>query len=419
MDGSRAAGKGGFFRLRGWVSDPLTAVSLVIAAALVVLVGVRWHAYQWDFNMFVGAARDFAAGQSPYRGEGLSFFHPPVTLYFYWLFTLLPTVVGYAAWYLLKLGALARLLTIWHRDYSPLPLHFTTVFFLMLAYDGAIYADLVSGNVSIFEELVLWYGFASLLRGRHFTFGLCVVLAAQVKLTPLFFAGLFLVAGERPKWGAFFATLAGFAALFSLNQWLEPELFQRFWAASAQLDERGSQNASLLALVRDVSDRLLGAAATAASRLDEILYVAGALAVFAISWLFVARYRRAVAKPDVRLLIALACFVFALVSPRFKVYTCILLLAPTWYLVRSVRWREHAAVATVLLLVLVLLPQGHNLLPFRYAFQLFGEYITLVATLAMWIACLLVLAQLAGKPLLKWQISWEPAAPQPRGSAAA
>jgi hypothetical protein len=407
-------GSGGVDRSRRerWISDPLTAVSLVLAAGLIVLVAVRWHAYQWDFNMFVGAARDFAAGESPYRGAGLSFFHPPVTLYFYWLFTLLPAVAAYLVWYALKLAALGRLLTIWHRDFVSLPIHFTTVFFLLLAYDGALYADLVSGNVSIFEELVLWYGLASLLRGRYFVFGLCVALAAQVKLTPIFFAGLFLVVGERPKWGAFLATLAGFAALFGMNQLLEPELFQKFWAASAQLDERGSQNASLLALVRDVSDRFLGVEATAASRLDEILYVAGALAVLGISWLFVARYRRATSVLDLRLLICLACFVFALVSPRFKVYTCILLLAPTWYMIRSLRWGRNAAIGTVLLLVLVMLPQGHNLLPFRYAFQLLGEYITLVAGAAMWISCLLVLAQLAGKPLLKRPIDWESAAPR-------
>ena len=407
-EGSKGTGNEGAFGLHRWVNDPLTACSLFIAVGLIVLVGVRWSSYQWDFHMFVGAARDFSEGRSPYRGEGLSFFHPPVTLYIYWLFTLMPTALACTVWYMLKLGALARLLTIWHRDYVPLSVHFTTGFFLILAYDGAIYADLVSGNVSIFEELVLWYGFANLLRRRYFVFGLCVVLAAQVKLTPIFFAGLFLVVGDRPKWGAFFATLAGFAALFSLNQWLEPELFQRFWAASALLDERGSQNASLLALIRDVSDRILGVEATASSRLDELIYVAGSLIILAISWLFLARYRRNTPAPDPRLLIALSCFVFALVSPRFKVYTCILLLAPTWYMIRSIKWSKSVPLATVLLLVLVLLPQGHSLLPFRQAFLLFGEYITLVATAAMWVTCLLVLSQLAGKPLVKAQVYWDP-----------
>ncbi len=412
MNIDRPNGAGdGVSLLRKWVPDPLTGFSILVALGLLVLIGVRWSSYQWDFHMFMGAARDFAAGQSPYRGMGLSFFHPPITLHVYWLFTFLPVAVACTLWYALKLGAMARLFMIWNRDFVPLPIHFTTVFFFLLAYSGALYSDIVSGNVSIFEELVLWYGFVSLLRGRHLTFGLCVVLAAQVKLTPIFFAGLFLVAGERPKWGAFFATLAGFAALFSLNHWLEPELFERFWWASAQLDERGSQNASLLALVRDVSDLIFGTAATSSSRLDELVYLAGALFVMAVSWLFVARYRRSTAAPDLRLLIAFSCFVFALVSPRFKVYTCILLLAPTWYVIRSARWHQSAAIATVLLLVVVLLPQGHTTLPFRYGFYLFAEYITLAATLAMWASCLFVLAQLAGRPLLKQPVIWEPAAP--------
>ena len=78
----------------GRAGQLLTALSVAIAAGLVVLVGVRWYAYQWDFHMFYGAARDFAAGMSPYRGYGLSFFHPPIMLYVYRLFTFMPEYGG-------------------------------------------------------------------------------------------------------------------------------------------------------------------------------------------------------------------------------------------------------------------------------------------------------------------------------------
>src|SRR5262249_40394213 len=149
----------------------------------------------------------------------------------------------------------------------------STVLFFILAFGGAIYADLVAGNVSVFEELLLWLGFSQLLRGRHFVFALCVVVAAQVKLTPIFFAVLLIAACEPRQWRAFFATLIAFFALFSLNYWLQPELFRDFLAALGKLDERGVECTSFLALVRDLSDLALGSAFTQRFLLDEVVFL--------------------------------------------------------------------------------------------------------------------------------------------------
>jgi glycosyl transferase family 87 len=377
----------------------LTALSLALAAGLIVLVGVRWYAYQWDFHMFYGAARDFAAGKSPYRGGGLSFYHPPLMLYVYRIFTVMPEPLACTVWYALKLAALGALISIWNAEFVRLRLHVSTVVFFILAYDGAIYGDLVSGNVSIFEELLLWFGFACLLRARYLMFGMCVIAAAQVKLTPIFFAVLLITACDKAQWRAFFATLAGFAAVFSLNEWLQPALFRNFWTVSAQLDERGVDCTSLLALIRDVFDRFFGATFTAASRVDEVVFMAMAAVVAAISWRLWLNYRRNTTAVDRRLLIGFSCFVFALISPRIKVYTYILLLAPTLYLFWVVEWRHKVSVAVAVMTMLVVFPQARSLFPFRFAFDLFNSYLPLFASAALWVGYLYVLGNADAKSL--------------------
>ncbi len=95
-------------------------IVLLVAFGLLLLVAVRWHSYQWDFYMFLGSANDFLHGTSPYRGEGLSFYHPPLTLYLYSLFTRLPFLLAYELWLSLKLAALAGLFIIWKRHFLKL-----------------------------------------------------------------------------------------------------------------------------------------------------------------------------------------------------------------------------------------------------------------------------------------------------------
>jgi hypothetical protein len=361
------------------ILQPLAAA---VALGLIAIVGIRWYAYQWDLHMFMGAARDFAAGTSPYRGQGLSYYHPPLLLYVYRLFTFFPVWLACSIWYALKLGSLWALLSIWNKEFVRIRYNSATIAFLILGFNACIYSDLVAGNVSIFEELLLWLAFANLLKSRYWAFSLCLVLASQIKLTPLFFAVLLVTAIEKPQWRWLFATVAGFAALFSCNQWLQPDLFRQFWKVSSQLDERGVDSSSLLAFTRDAFERVH--VVTQQSKLDELVYLLGVAAIGAISLWLLVQYRKSVKKLDERLLIGFACLIFALISPRFKAYTYILLLAPTLYLLKISDWRKQVPVFAAVLIGLALFPHAHSLLPTRMAFELFASYMPLFAAGVVW-----------------------------------
>jgi hypothetical protein len=407
----------------GTVLDPLgneraerilRALAASVALALIALVGLRWQAYQWDFHMFLGAARDFAAGQSPYRGVGLSFYHPPLLLHLYGLFTPLPEWLACTAWYGLKLAALAALVRGWNKHFVRIRYNAATITFLILAYNACIYSDLVAGNVSIFEELLIWLAFANLLKGRYWAFGLFLVLASQVKITPIFFAVLLVAVPTKAQWRWLFATVGGFVALFSCNYWLHPGLFREFLRVSSQLDERGTQAPSLLALVRDTYERL-NLIVTQQSKLDELTYVAlaGAIGLGSL-WLLI-RYRKTAKVIDQRLLIGFACVIFAIISPRFKPYTYILLLPPTMYLLQVAEWRRQVALAAAMIVGITLFPQPLSLLPVRLAFELFTNYMSLFAAALVWGGYVCVLyratkpAVLGAKALERDAVGAEPA----------
>lgn len=366
-----------------WLRQPLLdKIAMVCVAALLLLVGAR-SVYQWDFAMFVDSARQYAMGQNPYRGSGLSFFHPPITLYLYGLFTHFPPAVAKVLWFALHLVGIAALLVLWNRHFVVLEARWPTIVFLMLGHSSAIYSDLVAGNVSTFEQLGMWLAFTCLLTGRYAWFCVLLALSSQFKLTPVLFSALLVVVPPRREWGWLVATVALFAAMFMLNRVLDPRMWELFWSSAQQLDERGWANAAMLPLLRDLLD-LASAGSSSRTLLDEGAYLVSAAAVGLVSLVALLRYRDRAPQFDRALVICFACLVYALVLPRFKDYSAILLLIPTLYLVRS-PWRTHLVPIGICIIgCLVLFPRATSSLPIRAGFALFQEYVPLFARFAIW-----------------------------------
>jgi hypothetical protein len=361
-------------------------IALGFAVALVALVAVRWRNYQWDFYMFYGSAVDAMHGLSPYRGSGLSFYHPPLALLLYGLFVRLPFPVAYELWLALKLAALGGLFLVWKRHFIRLDAGWRTTLYFILAYNGTIYSDLVAGNVSTFEQLGLWLGFAALLEGRYARFCALLILVAQFKLTPILFASLFLIVPVRPQWRWFAICLAGFALIFSLNYLAAPVLMRDFLRVAPALDERGTLAPGALAFIRDLLDSVYGAGFSDATHTDEALFVLGVTAVALLSLLTVVRgRRRGVGALNPKVTIYFTCVAYAIAVPRMRVYSYILLLVPTLYLLRAFapRWRVPVAAATIWLLVLF--PHSNSLLPMRSLSHFLYQYLPLAAAVGVWL----------------------------------
>jgi hypothetical protein len=120
------------------------------------------------------------------------------------------------------------------------------------------------------------------------------------------------------------------------------------------------------------------------SKLADFTYAAAAGAIGLGSLWLLIRYRKTAKVIDQRLVIGFACMIFAIISPRFKPYTYILLLPPTLYLLQVAEWRRQIALAAVMIVGIVVFPQPLSLLPVRLAFQLFANYMTLFAAALVW-----------------------------------
>jgi hypothetical protein len=342
----------------------LKALWIVVAAyGLLTVLDVTLHPtqYQWDFRSYYFAGRAYVQELNPYslddlarvagRELGYPYAYPPITLPLLGWASGLEFSGAYLLFLGLKVVALGALVYLWSMEFlgeRPDP---AFVLFCFFGFGGALYTDLVAGNVTVFEQLALWMGLAALRRGRAGLFCVLVLLASSFKLLPVFFLALLPILGF-PRWYRYLAASIGaFLAAHAVSFLLQPGLFRSFLSVAQHLDERGAINPSSLALVRDVFE--------AGARKGLVLVPDGtAEAIYfllAVGFLSVAIWAaRRQEAADSRDVLYLVCLAFALIVPRFKDYAFVLLLVPAYDLVtRRLRSRGSA----VLLALLVLAPR--------------------------------------------------------------
>lgn len=368
----------------------LAIFALLLLLGMLGWIAVRGRA-QWDFNAHYHAALAFRQGLDPYSPESLqrvapgsalaAYLYPPLILYFYGAFTLLPYRVAYLLWLVLKVAALAGLLSLWHRRFLPLHLDRLTPLYLLVAFNGALLWDIAAGNISLFEQLALWSGFACLLAGKAWLFCLLVILTAQFKLTPVLFLFL-LLADKQPPWRLFLASWAGFLGLLSINYWLYPGLSRRYLQEALALDEWGANNPSMLSFVRDALYNLTGGIVSASYPVDEALYLLLVLGVAMLTLRAIQSHVVQTTQSDPRILLFFFCAAYALIVPRMKNYSFILLLVPTLHVLRH---SPHTLLVP-LAAFFALLPLH---LPLKVSTGFLASYISLFAAGIVWYAYLI------------------------------
>jgi len=390
----------------------LAGLAWLIVLAVVADLARHHGRYGWDFRVYYDAAIAIGRGLDVYdpsvRAEiagfrsPLGFAYPPVTAHLFRPFTLMAYPFAYLAWLALKLAALAALVLVWRR-LVPLDAGAGTVLFGLLAFAGAIHQDLLTGNVSLFEQLLLWSGVLALVRGHDVAFAILVAVAAQLKLTPIAFLAVLPFARRPVRLTPLLVGAATFAALLATNA-LEPAQLERYLAQSPPLHERGRLNPSGLALARDVTDAFAEEGARLPAGAAEAVYGAIVALVAGAALAALLRHRRRPAGPDVVRVSLLAAAVYAVTLPRLKPYAAIVLLPPTLFVLGRARERVLVPLAAVL----ALLPLRDSLLPFATHFRLVLIYLPWIAgTVVVWA----LVRELWDEPLSGVERSRTPAGP--------
>lgn len=343
--------------------------------------------YQWDLRSYYWAGRAVTAHVNPYDANSLAWLsggdHKPCVPYVYTPvvavlaspFARLPFRVVALLWLALKAVSLVALVRLWRRWFIPDadPLLLAAV--LAGGFRAATLSDLQCGNVAIVEALLIWWGCAGVVRGRPAQVALGESLAALGKLLPASLL-LLLVAEEperRERWG--WVGLAGAQLLLvALGPLLlAPSLASSYLAALRSVHEVGAANPCARSCFDTLAQHWPAAGAL------WWLYAA------AVALTAARQLRRARQAGDRVALVMFTVLAYALLVPRFKCYSYVLVVAPVvWLLTRLSACRP---VVAGVLGALVLLPvTALELRPLNLLGQLLGDQWPWVSLLALWLA---------------------------------
>jgi hypothetical protein len=295
---------------------------------------------QGDLRIYRAAAQAWAEGRNPYEPgalvgpagnrQELPFVYPPVSLPLMRALLVFDHRTTHFAFLVLKMAAVAALVALWRRRLFPDDdlAGACLYLFCALAYAQTIKMDVRAGNISVFEQLLIWTAILAFRRRRPWPFAALIAAAALFKLTTAALLLLLLLDRRRPAVGALCGGLAGLALVHGISAAVRPDLFAGFLRNAAALDDRGRTNPAALALIRDGIERMAGGQVP--GHLDMIVYGLWVLLV-GLTTLSVAGRSDRTGVLECAFLLA-----FALAAPRFKDYSYILLIPPSVYVVVSV-----------------------------------------------------------------------------------
>ena len=363
---------------------------LPVALALLFCVVASWKviASQWDFEVYYYAARALRAGLDPYstqsltrvagKGMPLPFVYPPAFLALFAPLASLSLVTAKAVYLAAKLAALAGLLAIWGCFCRNLRETLILLAVVSLGFSATIFADLYAGNITCFEQMLVWLGIAALLTGRRMLFAVLIPLAAMPKYLPMLLVLLLLFEGRK----AIFPLLVSagtFLAIQGSSLAISPARMSRFLSMASALDERGHSAPSTLALLRD----MLGSASR--PWVSLLLYLAIAIPILVAFGLVAIRLKKSqVWEKAPWFLLSGALLSYLLIIPRLKSYGFVLVVpVAVWLLARAKK--GTLLMGTFLLCLSTTSPLPKALLPSWQFWQILWEYSALLGVFVLWL----------------------------------
>ncbi len=369
--------------LRNLFKALLVSIPVLGFLRLVVDVALHPEKFQWDFQVHYEAAKLYFSGQNPY--ELTSFVFLPISMWFFYPLTWF----SYSTAYLLILGfkvvCVFLLFWIWKKYFLKENWGLSFFIFCLLAFYSTLHLDFRAGNVTVIEQFFLWIGFVFFLARKFLWFSVFVICAACFKILPAFFLILLLFTGKPRAFFDFLRACLAMVLIFVFSYYMGEEMIVKFLATATQrVGEGGVYSPSTLAFIRDSMPYFMRLNLYH-PYLPLILYLSVCAAVIAISSLLIKKLKSPFE------FIVLACFVFALILPRFKDYSYALLLVPAFCVLKEASKKIPSFFPFCL--IFILSPKFVPIPPwFNHVAPLFWEYYPLFLAyfawgLLVWLKC--------------------------------
>lgn len=324
--------------------------------------------YRNDFTIYYYAAKSFADGHGPYDNAAMSAYlgytlpfpypYPPPTILFWAPFTLVDFQSARYLYALLQTLVVAAVVYIWVAFFLDDAADLTTYVYFFLGYNCSLVFQVVSGNVALIEQALLWAGFLFYIRGRLAAFCGFVLAAASFKVTPALFLVLLLFSND-PRRLRYLAASAAVLFAYLAAPFLAAPEYMGVYARSIGVwysfpNEHGVIAPCNLALIRDIIG-LSGIRGPGYLPLGVYSVVAASVAYVSLRAI-----RSMMRRGDVTRIVFFTCLVYALTALRFKDYQYPLLILPTLYILRSGNYARHYL--PLLILFLAVVPYGKMLM---------------------------------------------------------
>lgn len=303
-----------------------------VAYAGIAVYDIATKSRQHDFTTYYFAAKAYTQGSNPYDLGVLSsianeriqfpFLYPPISLYFFSVLSLVQYEVAYNAFLFLKILALAGLVILWAKYFCESEIEQTMMFLLStLAFNQTVIRDLATGNISLFEQVFFWLAFLSLLRERYILFALLIFLGTLFKpLALLMLLPLALVLKKNAIRPILLVVLL-FSLAHGLSAVVESDLIREFLNRAHLPHDGLVSNPSSLEIMRVTAQHYPSLQNIFGPDTYMIMYGVFVSIVLGVSIVVLPRL-------DAKAGIMCALLVYALIAPRFKDYSYILLIIP-------------------------------------------------------------------------------------------
>ena len=372
------------------IAGPVILLAYFIT--LVLHISAQSDQYQWDFRTHRKAAEIFVAGSDPYnpglllgqKDASFLYTYPPVTLFFYALFNQVDDNTAFHVFLLAKCALLIGLVIFWRNAFLGQARDSLFFLFCLLVFNSAVFADLIAGNINLVEQILLWAAFFFFLKQRFILFCIFVVLGASFKMTPIFFIVLLLTSDHPKKYHYFGYAGTIFMVYLSVQYLIYPDMFMGFVRnALTVVGESGAVGPSTEKFVKDIFALLSQLIGTVSPVIVSTVVIALAALVVFLSGraYFLLKGARSDHPDREKLILFLVCLVYALIHPRFKDYAYMLLIVPSYYIMKTNRLKK----VFPFLFVLSILAAPHLMLPgFDFLSAIVWRYFPLMIAYTVW-----------------------------------
>lgn len=373
------------------------AGSVVIVLLLLYLLTLVLHIsgnidkYLWDFQTHREAGKIFASGANPYDSESLPpnvrthflYTYPPATLFMYRLFSLMDYKTAARVFLILKCLLLIGLVCYWKLGFLKEDAGPFFYLYCLLVFNSAVFLDMIAGNINLIEQVLLWVAFGFYIQKRLLWFCIFVLVAAGFKMTPAFFIVLVLLADDKNKYRLFVGSAGAFLAYLLIQYVILPEYFAGFIKnALTVVGEPGQVGPSSLKFVGAVF-KIFGDS-TGIYAPEALQLVIVGLIVCGVVYL---TYRAAGRLKDSGVPnremaeVVLVCLLYALIHPRMKDYMYLLLILPSYYVLKNTRLTR---LAPFLFILFILSADRLHLPIFSSMMSLLWAYYPLMIAYCVW-----------------------------------